>query len=63
MAVLLLNGCATTYSQRDPVYLLTNESNTGVIIKFSRNMGQTGVIGHVIKIDDNDEIQVEPVRH
>lgn len=58
---LLLNGCATTYSQRDPVYLSTNESNTGIIIKFSRNMGQAGVIGHVIKIDDNDEIQVEPV--
>jgi len=61
MVVLLLSGCVTTYSQHDPVYLATNESDTGIIIKFSRNMGQAGVIGHEIKIDDNDEIQVEPV--
>lgn len=61
MALLLLNGCATTYSQRKPIYLSTNETDTGVIIRFSRNMGQTGIIGHIIKIDDNDEIQVEPI--
>lgn len=57
----LVNGCATTLSKYRPVYLSTNETTTGIVMKFSRNMGQTGVIGHLIKIDDKNEIQVDAV--
>jgi hypothetical protein len=59
--LLILSGCATTLYRHSPIYLSTDESTTGIVVKFSRNMGQTGVIGHLIKVDNADEVRVEAV--
>ena len=58
---LLLTGCAATLHSHAPVYYLTDQTTTGIIVRFSRNMGQTGVIGHLIKVDDGEEIRVEAI--
>ena len=39
--LIMVNGCATTRVY-EPIFLRSHNANTGIVVKFSRNLGQTG---------------------
>ena len=59
--LFIILGCASKYQSHEKVYY-TPEKNvsTGIILKCKRHFGQTLIIGHIFKIDNEDPLEVEP---
>ena len=56
---MILIGCASTFQIHDPVYFTTSLIPASVLVECATNLGQSGVIGHLITIDNRKPIQVE----
>lgn len=59
--ILCLSACATTVPSHAPVYFNSMGNETGIILECTKNLGQEGVVGHLITIDNEEPVHVDPI--